>query len=358
MKRFTNIALILVIFSAIVITIGCTIYNINIGSVSKNEELKDIEIKAGNSYLTIAPILKENKLIKSELFYKLYIKIFEPKSLEACHYKLSESMNVKALVAELEKGCQSNPNAFNITFKEGLNMRSIAKTIVANTNNSEDDVFDLLSDTSYLDEIINQYWFLTNDIKNSKIYYPLEGYLFPNTYQFANKDVSVKDIFEVMLKQTDKKLTAYKEKIENQEYTVHQLLTLASIVELEAANSNDRAGVAGVFYNRLNDNWALGSDVTTYYAIKIEMSERDLYQSELDDYNAYNTRNALMSGKLPVSPICNPGIESIGAVIEPKDHEYYYFVADKNKKTYFSKTGSQHDAIISELKSSGLWYEY
>jgi UPF0755 protein len=86
--------------------------------------------------------------------------------------------------------------------------------------------------------------------------------------------------------------------------------------------------------------------------------ERDLYQSEIDDYNDYNTRNPYMAGKLPVGPICNPGIQSIKAVIEPTNHNYYYFVADKNKKTYFSKTDYEHNAKISELKSAGLWYQY
>ena len=358
MKRFTNLALFLVIFSAIIITVGCTLYNINIGPVSKDSTLKQIEIKAGSSYLTIAPLLKQNNLIKSETFYKLYIKIFKPKSLEACTYNLSGNMGVKKIVSELEKGCKANPNAFNITFKEGLNMRAIAKTIANNTNNSEDDVFDLLKDTNYLNEIINEYWFLTDEIKNPKIYYSLEGYLFPDTYQFANKDAPVKEIFNTMLDEMGSKLEKYKTEIDKSGYTVHEILSLASIVELEAANSNDRAGVAGVFYNRLENNWSLGSDVTTYYAAKVDVSERDLYQTEIDDYNAYNTRNQLMAGKLPVGPICNPGMASIKATIEPTSHDYFYFVADKNKKTYFSKTEYQHNQIINQLKSEDLWYEY
>ena len=133
---------------------------------------------------------------------------------------------------------------------------------------------------------------------------------------------------------------------------------MASIVELEGANSNDRYGVAGVFYNRLQNGWALGSDVTTYYAEQIEMSDRDLYQAELDEANDYNTRSNTMAGKLPVGPICNPGIESINAAVEPQKHDYFYFVADKNKKTYFAKTYSEHVTIINKLKKDGLWYTY
>ena len=83
-----------------------------------------------------------------------------------------------------------------------------------------------------------------------------------------------------------------------------------------------------------------------------------MYLSELNDVNAYNTRPAAMAGKLPVGPICSPSRESIEAVINPEKHDYYFFVADKNGKTYFTKTNAEHDAVIKELQASGLWYEY
>ena len=88
------------------------------------------------------------------------------------------------------------------------------------------------------------------------------------------------------------------------------------------------------------------------------MNERDLYQNELESYNAYNTRSSQMAGKLPVGPICIPSKESIDAAINPKNHNYFYFVADKNKKTYFSKTGTEHSNIVVKLKKEKLWYEY
>ena len=113
-----------------------------------------------------------------------------------------------------------------------------------------------------------------------------------------------------------------------------------------------------MFYNRLNAGMSLGSDVTTYYGAKVDVSQRDLYQSELEEYNAYNTRNSKMAGRLPVGPICIPGIDSISAAINPEHHEYYYFVADKNKKTYYSKTYSEHESIVATLKEQNLWYEY
>ena len=77
-----------------------------------------------------------------------------------------------------------------------------------------------------------------------------------------------------------------------------------------------------------------------------------------NEANDYNTRSNTMAGKLPVGPICNPGIESISAAVEPQKHDYFYFVADKHKKTYFAKTYNEHVTIINKLKKDGLWYTY
>ena len=135
-------------------------------------------------------------------------------------------------------------------------------------------------------------------------------------------------------------------------------MTIASMAELEGVSLDDRKNICGVFYNRLDKNMPLGSDVTTYYAFKVDMGERDLKNSEINSYNAYNTRGPNMSGKLPVGPISNPSKEAIISAIEPANNDYLYFVADKNRKVYFTKTVSEHDKKVSELKSQGLWYEW
>lgn len=353
MKKLVVLIIAILIF---VITFFCILYNYSIDAVSKNSNKIIVEISENSTYLSIGNLLKEKDLIKSELFYKLYIKLNKPNSLQAGKYVLNQNMNLKEIIEVLENGSFS-ADVVTITFKEGINMRKIAKLIEDNTNNTIDDVYNLLKEDSYLDRIIDKYWFIDESIKNKNIYYSLEGYLFPDTYEF-DKNFSVEQIFDKMLQQMDLKLSIYKEQIQNSSYSTHQLLTLASIVELEAANSNDRNGVAGVFYNRLNNNWSLGSDVTTYYAIKVDMNERDLYQSEIDDINSYNTRPQAMAGKLPVGPICIPSNESIEAVINPKIDNYFFFVADKNKKTYFSITYSEHEQTIAKLKSENLWYNY
>lgn len=342
----------LILISLIIFMI---IYFCNIGSVSKNKDTKEIEILQGDTYYSISTKLKEQNLIKSEFFYKLYIKLNRPSSLQSGVHKLNESMSVKEIVNEFSNTGYKKGEM--LTFKEGLNMRQVIKVITDNTQNTEEDILNVLQDTNYLDSLIEKYWFITDEIKNEKIYYSLEGYLFPDTYEFS-KDATVKEIFNTMIAETGRKIEPYKNDILNSKYSFHELLTLSSIIELEGKTISDRNKVAGVFYNRLNSNWTLGSDVTTYYGAKINMSDRDLYVSELNDNNAYNTRSSYMAGKLPVGPICNPSISSIEASLYPVKTNYYYFVADKNGKTYFSKTNAEHNTIINKLKGEGLWYNY
>lgn len=339
----------------LLIVVCFSIYIFETGKVSSNNEVVIFEVKSGSTYSSIVEDLKEKNLIKSKIFYKIYIKINHPDSLQAGQYELSENMSVKELIYEL--GHNTKQKSFTITFREGINFRNVVSLITEKTNISEEEISNKIKDQSYLNSLIEKYWFLTDDIKNENIYYALEGYLFPDTYQF-NEDSKIEDIFKIMLDNTEKKLSKYKKKINQNKYSIHQIMTMASIIELEASTSNDRAGVAGVFYNRLENGWSLGSDVTTYYGLKLNLSDRDLTIAEINETNNYNTRSNKMAGMLPISPICMPGIESIEASFNPETNDYYYFVADKTGKTYFNKTESKHIQTISKLKSDGLWYEY
>lgn len=347
------------LFSILVI-ISCIItllYTNGIKSVSKSKKEIEFEVVRGNNYYNISSNLYNKGLIKSELWYKVYLKLNNISPIKEGIHKLRKNMSVSEIIEELSKNSY-DPNVTNITFKEGYNFNDIIDTITYHTNNTSEDIINLLNNEEYINKIINDYWFIDDNIKNDKLYYKLEGYLYPDTYQFKNKDVSVEEIFKVLLDQMDKKLTPYKDKINESKYNVHELLTLASIVELEGVNQEDRDQIAGVFYNRLKSNMNLGSDVTAYYGAKVKLSERDLNKNELNDNNGYNTRVSAMAGKLPIGPICNPSIESIKAVLYPAENDYYYFVSDKNKKTYFTKTINEHNTKINELKKEGLWFEY
>ena len=353
MNKLKRVILILVFMLVSIILVGLISFYINTSAVSKSNKEVKITVSKNSTYYLLSKNLYDNNLIKSEFWYKVYIKIMEPKNLETGEYVLNKNMSVKQIIDILEKGSNS-ADTVNITFKEGYNIRDIAKAISSKTNNSYDDVLNTVTDKDYINELINKYWFLTEDILNSQIYFPLEGYLFPETYNVI-KTSSVKEILDIMLKQTDVILSEYKTDIESSSYNIHSILTLASIIEKEASKSNDRYGVSGVFYNRLSSKWTLGSDVTTYYGSKIDDFSYSLTSKELNDCsNGYNTRCSTKIG-LPVGPINNPSKQSILAAIKPTNHNYFYFVADCSGKTYLNYTSKDHYNTINMLKEQDNW---
>jgi len=353
-KKFILFIFVMIIIAASIL-VGAYFYLI--GPASKNTESVNIYVEEGSTYSTISTILKDNGLIKSELAYKIYLKLNPPTNLEYGDYILKTNYDLEELIRTLEKGSISLAETKTVTFVEGKNMRYIINKITENFNITEEEVLDKLNNETYLDELIKDYWFLSDEIKNDKLYYSLEGYLYPDTYDFY-MSADVDDIFRKMLDNMEVKLEEYKNLIETSEYSFHELLTIASSIELEAGGDADRDGISGVIYNRLKDNWSLGLDATTYYAEKIDDNVRDLYLSELNECNDYNTRSSCMAGKLPVGPICNPGLKAINAAIKPTQHNYYYYVSDKNGKTYFTKTESEHNRKCNELRNKGLWITY
>lgn len=323
--------------------------------VSNDKKEVSIVIENGSTISDIAALLKKEGLIKDENFFKLYVKLKKVSNVYAAKYYFSPSMNLDEIINTLNEGGY-NENEISITFKEGINMRGIAKLIKENTSNSEDDVYKKLKDEKYLNSAIEKYWFLTDDIKNSKIYYSLEGYLFPDTYRFNSKDVTVEEIFNKMLDQMEKELNKYKKQIENSKYSVHELMTLASITQSEGYNEDDFKNISSVFYNRLKTGMALGSCVTSYYGVKKDMTD-ELLQKDIDASNPYNTRgNNPVS--FPVGPISMPGAKALDATLDPIETSYYFFVSDKNNKLYFTKTLNEHEKIIKKLQNEGLWLEW
>lgn len=323
--------------------------------VSNDKKEVSIVIENGSTISDIAALLKKEGLIKDENFFKLYVKLKKVSNVYAAKYYFSPSMNLDEIINTLNEGGY-NENEISITFKEGINMRGIAKLIKENTSNSEDDVYKKLKDEKYLNSAIEKYWFLTDDIKNSKIYYSLEGYLFPDTYRFNSKDVTVEEIFNKMLDQMEKELNKYKKQIENSKYSVHELITLASITQSEGYNEDDFKNISSVFYNRLKTGMALGSCVTSYYGVKKDMTD-ELLQKDIDASNPYNTRgNNPVS--FPVGPISMPGAKALDATLDPIETSYYFFVSDKNNKLYFTKTLNEHERMITKLQNEGLWLEW
>lgn len=338
MKKYCNIYKFVIIFLVVLIILTCGSYKIGTSSVSKDSFEVKITIPKESTYLSISNLLKENNLIRSESFYKIYIKIFKPSNLKAGIYTLNRNMNVKEIVDTLEGNVKSEE--ITITIPEGKHIEEVAEIISSKINMSKEDILLYWQNEEVLNSLIDKYWFLTDVIKKEGIRYSLEGYFFPDTYSIL-KESKIEDITYKMLDKMDEVLSKYKEEISNSKFNVHEILTLASIVEHEAILDSDRPMIAGVFINRLDKSMKLQSCATVGYAInewKLSYNYSDLQTDS--PYNTYFYEG------LPIGPGNMPGELSIEAVLRPTKHDYYYFLANVNdkdsKKTYYSKTYSEH----------------
>lgn len=335
------------------LVVSISLFFIKLSGFNK-DKLVEYEVKKGISVYGVLDELDNNNVIRDSFFCKIYVKLFNVKGFQAGTYDLNRSYSSIKIINMLRNGKVNKKNELNITYKEGQSIVDLVKLITANTSNTEEDIYSLLDNEQYIDSLINKYWFLEKIIKNKDIRYPLEGYLFPDTYTIL-KTSDVDFIFTKLLDRMSAILTPYKTQIEQSKYSAHEIITMASIVELEGKFDSDRELISGVFYKRLRNNWALGSDVTSYYAAELNMSENPIiYQWALDIKSPYNTRLSNMAGKLPIGPISSPGKASILAALNPVESEYWYFVADcRTMTTVFNKTYGGHNKSSSEIKSSG-----
>lgn len=354
MKKLKNIMLTILIITTILIVAVCGFYNYNLMPVKNSSETVKIEIPKGSSSKNIASILKKNKLIRNEKVFLIYVKLMKKSNMNYGYYEIPYNSGVKKIVNMLQETNTYNPDEIKLTFKEGINMRSIATIISENTNNSYDSVIEKSNDVEYIKSLIDKYWFITNDVLNNELYYKLEGYLFPNTYIFKNKDVSVEEIFNKMIAEMAKVLEPLKSDINKNSLSIHQLLSLASMVEKEAALEKDRSGVASVFLNRMKLGMSLGSDVTTRYAVKVDNAKQVLTKVQYATKSPYNTRltDGSMNGKLPVGPISTVSESSIKASLYPDDTNNIYFIANiKTLETFFFEKSSDFEKKKVELSS-------
>lgn len=350
-RKAKPLLIILIILAILSLSAGIT-WMVLSSPIDKNNTAKvEVIIPNGTTTRQIGVILKQKGLIRSELFFNIYIKLNRPSPMKASTYTMTKNMSLDEIIKILESGNNYNPDVISITFKEGERITDFCETISKKTNHSYDDAIAKMKDKVYIQTLISKYWFLSDEILNDSIYYPLEGYLAPNTYQFTNKDVSIEAIIETMLKQTDKILTKYKSKMTS---PVHYYVTMASMAELEGTNTENRKQIVNVFENRLAKGMNLGSDVTTYYALQHPMNQ-DLTTAQFATVNPYNTRSTTMMGKMPIGPICNPSESSIEAALTPTQSTYLYFVADKYGKIYFTSTLAEHNAKVKEIKDKGDW---
>lgn len=296
-----------------------------------------IEIEQGMSTEQIAEELKEAGAVKIPLLFRVYAKFK--------HYDSQFKYGVYSFNTEAGYEAISQ-----MLIEEGALAQSVKVTIPEMS--SIDDIAEILEEngvctkSDFINEVQNGefgYDFI-DDIPVDNVYYRLEGYLFPETYDFYNFDSEecAHLAVEKMLKTLDDKLTdGMRQKISESGYTLHEIMTMASIVELEAGGSPDEmANVAAVFYNRLesDDFTTLGSSPTRKYP----------YGG--GKYNTYE------SPGLPPGPLCSPSLKSIEASIEPtEDFDYYYFVTDASMKFYYNKTLAEHNSTIARLQAANNW---
>ena len=321
--------IILIISASIIalIAIFVGIYFYLLSSVSSGSTKVSFTVNRGDSKMEIVSNLKDAGLIRNKYVALIYIVLSGNTNIQAGNYELNRNMSTEDIIKSLANGdiINTERDSVSLTFKEGITLEEYLKILSENTNLEYDTMISEINDSEFLNNLINDYWFLTDEILNSDLYYGLEGYLYPNTYQ-VHTETTLNEVVRKMLNETAKKLDPLKDAIATSNYSVHEILTMASIAEKEAMNYEDRCKVAQVIYKRLDIGMNLGMDVTAYYGVHKSMTDA-LTALDLADNNPYNTRNASLIG-LPVGPICNPSVESIESVLNPADTNYIYFFAD------------------------------
>ena len=325
--------IILWVFLGVVLTslLGtAAFYYYGMSPKDQNSELREFVLSKGTSKLSLVEKLEQEGFISNALVLKAYLFFHSELNLQAGTYELSSNMAPKDILKKMSQGEIKNDST-SVMLVPGRRLKEYVEQIASKIEITENELWNQMSDQTYLRELITKYWFLEDSILNTDIYYPLEGYFTPDTYTFYEHSTA-KEVIEKILNQTENKLEPLKD-------------------QLEAVNENDRKTVSQVIQKRLSMKKGLGMDVTTYYAVKKDMKE-GLTLSDLKTVSPYNTSemNSSMAGKLPIGPICNISVMSIRAALEPTDTDYLFFYADvKTGKVYFSKTYEEHVAVQKEI---------
>lgn len=315
---------------------------------SKQQEL--IEIKQGASAADIAKILDEKGLIQDEKAFRYYVKKEDIHSLQAGTYQISKSMSVQEIVDKLSKGEIFQTNV-KVVIPEGKRLVEIADILAKKTAIPKEKWIQTMDDPIFIQALMKKYPnILTEEILKKEIKHPLEGYLFPATYEWDLTKMNEKDIVEELVRTTSLYMKKYEAQFEQSSLSRHQIFTLASIIERESKTTADRFKVSGVFYNRIAQNMPIQSDVTVLYALddhRVQVTYEDLKTKS--PYNTYTNPG------LPIGPIDSPGEESIKAALLPEKSEYLFFYARPNGEVLYTKTYEEHDAVYKQYKSE--WAE-
>lgn len=318
----------------------------------------EMNIEMGTPASKIADELEESGAVKIPVLFRLYSKIkgydsqfkyglyqFNTESgyESLCQMLINQGAKAEPITVTIPEGSGINDYIKNVN-GEKVTVKGIATILEENGVCSKSDFLKALSEIELNSPLLK-------NANKEKTYYTLEGYLFPETYDFYSFDSTECATLAVkrMLRESENRIT--KEMIARAEemgYTFNEILTMASVVQMESGQSFDEMPkVAGVFYNRLKNEaeGTLGSSPTCYYG--------DSFKYDDGRYNTYNIKG------LPPGPLCSPGIEAINAALYPESSDYYYFVTDSKGKFYYHKTLTEQQKTINKLKQGNNWiYEY
>ena len=332
---------ILVLVLAIAVGVGGW-YTMGLGPVEPgNEDPVVVQIPEGTGASGVVYTLDEAGLVKNLLCARINARI-GGHSPKANTYVLNRSMSLAQMMDVIDNGTFEYISKESFEVKDGARLLQVADAMAEQLPFTSEEILAKWSDKAYLQTLIDKYWFLTDEILDKDVMYPLEGYLYADTYFVTTDNATIEEFTEMCLDRMDEELTPRKEAIQKSGFSVHEILTLASIVTKEAM-AEDQAGVAGVFMNRLDQGMSLGSDVTVCYIYNEDRV--DLKQSQLDSDNPYNTRK--FAG-LPPGPKCQVIGDSIDATLNYAKHDYLFFIADENGVVRYSTDQAGHESNIEE----------
>lgn len=306
-------------------------------ALNKEERAAVVTIPEDFTADDVATALKDAGIIEYKLLFKLFYKISNAEEkIKPGNYEQSTRYDYRALISRMAIGTDAQQTT-SVTIPEGYTMKQIFETLEANNICSMEDLNEAAANATFTYDFLED----SNIVDGDPL--RLEGFLFPDTYEFYQGEQASVSINR-FLNAFHYKLTAEMlEKAEEQGRTLREIITIASMIEKEAANDEERKTIASVIYNRLAADMRLDIDATVLYVLPEH--KEVLSQKDLATDSPYNTRK--YKG-LPPGPIANPGMASIQAALNPEKTSYLFYALDTSTGAHkFSKTQAEHDAFVA-----------
>lgn len=335
-NNFKKVMGVIVIF----LIIGCTTLRFFLMLRPKDNFIEqsssiEFEVKEGVSTKHIAKELEERGVIKDSFAFAFLAKLKGIDSkVKAGSYLLSSSMSPKQILIKIVSG-NTIKNEEKVTIPEGTRLRKVGKILEKHNLTTEEEFCKIAKAGNFKDK----YKFLQELSDDTS----LEGFLFPDTYLLP-KNQSVEYYIDIFLKRFEEIYTKNQFDKKEIDLKIHQIITLASIIESEAKLETEKPIIASVFYNRLEKQMPLQSCSTVNYALN---DYKELLTKDTKVESPYNTYLHL---GLPPGPICSPGVSAIKAVFSPAKSNYLYFVSKGDGSHKFSKTYVEHKTAKNNIK--------